>query len=486
MKLSQLLTGIEYTTECDLNTEIKELTVDSRKAADGVLFCCFVGITRDAHDFAPAAAEVGAICLVEKDLGIKGQILVKNTREAFGSVCENWFGNPLEKLKLIGITGTNGKTSTTYIFKHILEALGYKVGLIGTIQNMICDVAYETHFTTPDTYELHRLFAKMVEAGCDYCVMEVSSFGLEQGRVAGLEFELGCFTNFSQDHLDVHGSMEAYFKAKCLLFERCRYALVNTDDEWGAKIAPPKAQLFDYGEHGEKFLKGENIECHPDGVSFDAVCCGERVRIDFPIPGRFSVYNALLAMGCAVLIEKTNHESISFEKIASALSTAKGIKGRAEVYPTGRDFTIILDYAHSPDGIENILSSMREVCKGRLGILFGCGGDRDAAKRPIMGEIASRLADYVIVTSDNPRSEVPASIIEQIIPGVEKHKTPYVAIENRREAMEYAVRNAQKDDVIVFAGKGHETYQILASGTIHFDEREVLAEIFQKLGEEGK
>lgn len=484
MKLSQLLNGIEYITDCDLSLQIDELTVDSRKAAEGVLFCCFVGITRDAHDFAPSAAAAGAVCLVERDLGIKNQILVKNTREAFGAVCENWFGNPLERLKLIGITGTNGKTSTTYIFKHILEKLGYRVGLIGTIQNMVCDEVYETHFTTPDTYELHELFAKMVEAGCSYCVMEVSSFGLEQGRVAGLEFELGCFTNLSQDHLDVHGSMEAYFKAKCILFEHCKYALVNTDDEWGAKISPAVAELFDYGERGDKFLKGENIECHPDGVSFDAVCGGERVRVDFQIPGRFSVYNALLAMGCAIIVERSNEKKTSLDEIAGALSTARGIKGRAEVFPTGRDFTIILDYAHSPDGIENILSSMREVCRGRLGILFGCGGDRDSAKRPIMGEIASRLADYVIVTSDNPRSESPAAIIEQIIPGVKQHDTPYVAIENRRKAMEYAVRHAQKSDVIVFAGKGHETYQILSSGTIHFDEREVLAEIFGQLDAE--
>lgn len=482
MLLSELLKGIDCKTALDGCTDVKGLTVDSRKATAGTLFCCIKGLNRDGHDFAAAAAEAGAVVLVERDMQLESQIIVSNTRLAFAAICENYYGNPLKKLKLIGITGTNGKTSITYMLKHILEKSGHKTGLIGTIQNMIGDRALETHYTTPDTFELHELFAQMVEAGCEFCVMEVSSFGLEQGRVAGLHFDTACFTNLSQDHLDTHGTMENYFAAKCLLFERCDRAVVNIDDEWGRKL--PLAEglpLISISEHDGAVLSAQDINCFADGVSFTMNVPSEdkKLPVRAGIPGRFTVYNLLCAAGCAYSV------GVSPEDIARALLTVRGVKGRAEVYPTGRDFTIILDYAHSPDGIENILSSMREVCKGRLGILFGCGGDRDAAKRPLMGEAASRLADYVIVTSDNPRSENPESIIEQILPGVHEHGTPCTVIVNRREAMKYAVEQAQKDDVIVFAGKGHETYQILGTGTIHFDEREVLAEIFREMNKIG-
>ena len=474
MLLSELLRGIRHETALDASVKVENLTVDSRAAAQGVLFCCIRGLTRDGHDFAAAAAQAGAVVLVDHDMGIESQIIVENTRLAFSAVCENFFGNPLEKLRLIGITGTNGKTSITYMLKHILEENGHKTGLIGTIQNMIGDEVLETHYTTPDTFELHELFKKMVDAGCEFCVMEVSSFGLEQGRVAGLHFDTACFTNLSQDHLDTHGTMENYFAAKCLLFERCDKAVINIDDEWGRKI--PLAEdlpVISVSENGDAVMTASEVECFADGVSFvmNVPSHSESLPVKAGIPGRFTVHNLLCAAGCAFSV------GVEPEGIAKALGTVKGVKGRAEVYPTGRDFTIILDYAHSPDGIENILSSMREVSKGRLVVLFGCGGDRDATKRPLMGEAAARLADFVIVTSDNPRSEKPESIIEQIIPGVQKHNTPYAVITNRREAMEYAVTNARKDDVIVFAGKGHETYQILNTGTIHFDEREVLAEI---------
>ncbi|MBQ4313443.1 MAG: UDP-N-acetylmuramoyl-L-alanyl-D-glutamate--2,6-diaminopimelate ligase, partial [Clostridia bacterium] len=454
-----------------------DLTSDSRKAAEGIAFICIRGLTRDGHDFAPSAHESGAVIIADHDMGLAAQVVVENTREAFAAMCENFFGNPLEKLRLIGITGTNGKTSTTYILKHVLEKSGHKTGLIGTIQNMIGDEVLETHFTTPDTYELHELFAKMVAAGCEYCVMEVSSFGLEQGRVAGLHFDTACFTNLTQDHLDVHGSMEAYFAAKCILFERCDNAVINIDDEWGRKIILPSGVArYDCSAMHDADIAATDIECSSGGVRFGLSIDGSQAcEVCVGIPGHFTVYNLLSVIGCATAV------GIEKDAIVDALSTAKGVKGRAEVFPCDTDYTIILDYAHSPDGVENILSSMREVCKGRLVVLLGCGGDRDPVKRPLMGETASRLADFVIVTSDNPRSEEPMSIIEQILPGVKKHDTEYVVIENRRDAIEYAVRNARTDDVIVLAGKGHETYQILSTGTIHFDEREVLAEIFEKL-----
>lgn len=483
MKLSALLEGVECKGAFSPDVEISELTVDSRKAAKGVLFCCIKGLTRDGHDFAAQAAQAGATVLTERDMGIAGQVIVPKTREAFAQVCENFQGNPLRKLKLIGVTGTNGKTSITFILKHVLESCGHKTGLIGTIQNMIGDEVLETHYTTPDTYELHELFGKMVQAGCEYCVMEVSSFGLEQGRVAGLHFETACFTNLTQDHLEIHGTMERYFAAKCMLFERCECAVINADDEWGRRIELPENVRGMYFSEREGYdLSASEIECRSDSVEFALTVkgCDEQYRVRAGIPGRFTVYNLLTVAGCALSL------GLSPQQVVDGLATAKGVKGRAEVVPHEGDFTVIIDYAHSPDGVENILRSMREITEGRLIALVGCGGDRDSAKRPLMGEAAARLADFVVVTSDNPRSEEPMSIIEQILPGVKKHDTPYTVIENRREAIEYAVREAKTGDVIVLAGKGHETYQILKTGTIHFDEREVLAEIFAKIKSEGR
>jgi len=476
MKLSEIMMGISCFTAADMDAEISTLTVDSRKAAPNALFCCIKGLTRDGHDFAPAAAEAGAMVVCDHDLGLhEQQIIVENTREAFASMCENYFGNPLRTLKLIGITGTNGKTSTTYILKHVLEQCGHKTGLIGTVQNMIGDEILEAHYTTPDTYELHELFGRMADAGCEYCVMEVSSFGLEQGRVAGLHFDTACFTNLTQDHIDIHHTMDAYFAAKCMLFERCAKAVINADDPWSARIPLDGVQTLTFTASGSDGLSASDIVCRADGVDFTMSCGGRSEKVTACIPGRFTVYNLLSAAGCALAAGLELHD------IAAALCTARGVKGRAEVYPCGRDFTVIIDYAHSPDGVENILRSMREITAGRLVVLLGCGGDRDAAKRPLMGEAAARLADYVIVTSDNPRSEDPEAIISQIVPGVEKHNTEYTVITSRRDAIEYAVRNARRDDVIVLAGKGHETYQILNTGTIHFDEREVLDEIFARI-----
>ncbi len=484
MKLSELLSGISCVTTADMDTEISVISDDSRKAQPGAVFFCIKGLTCDGHDFAPTAALAGALVVCQRDLGLhERQIIVDDTRLAYAAVCENFFGNPLKKLRLIGITGTNGKTSTTYILKHVLEQCGHKTGLIGTVQNMIGDEVVESHYTTPLTYELHELFGRMADAGCEYCVMEVSSFGLEQGRVEGLYFDVACFTNLSQDHIDIHHTMEAYFAAKCILFERCGKAVINADDQWSSRIPlAENVQTVFFSQNGENGLTASDIICRADGVEFSmSLDGGKAEHVTAGIPGRFTVYNLLSAAGCALAV------GIGLGDIAAALRTAKGVKGRAEVYPNGRDYTIIIDYAHSPDGVENILRSMRELTKGRLVALLGCGGDRDAAKRPLMGEAAARLADFVIVTSDNPRSEDPESIIRQILPGVKKHDTDHVVIVSRRDAIEYAVRNARKDDVIVLAGKGHETYQILSTGTIHFDEREVLDEIYEKIAaEEGE
>lgn len=477
MLLSKLMDGIEYTGfpgDC----EICDITQDSRKAAEGTAFICIKGLTCDGHDFAKSAAEQGASVVVcERDLGLENQIIVASTRRAFAAMCENMFGNPLKKLRLIGITGTNGKTSATFITKQILEKCGYKCGLIGTIQNMVGDEVIHADYTTPDIYELHSLFKRMAEAECEYVVMEVSSHALELGRVADMHFAAACFTNLTEDHLDFHKTMEAYFAAKTRLFSMTDCAIINIDDMWGNKVPiDDSVELITYGvDNALAEIRAENVEFSADGAAFDFCTPDSRYRVKVPTPGKFSVYNALSAAGCALAV------GAEPKAVAEALNCSAGIKGRAEVYPTGRDFTIILDYAHTPDGVENILSSMKAVSNGRLVALFGCGGDRDPYKRPLMGEAAARLADFVIVTSDNPRTENPEKIVEQIIPGVKKYDTPYVVIVNRREAMKYAVEHAQPDDVIVFAGKGHEDYQILATGKIHFDEREVLNEIFAEL-----
>ncbi len=477
MLLSELMEGIEY-SGFDGDCEICDITSDSRKVAEGVAFVCIKGVSRDGHDFAASAAQQGAsVIICEHDLGLPNQIIVDSTRHAFASMCENLFGKPLKKLKLIGVTGTNGKTSVTFITKQLLEKCGHKCGLIGTIQNMIGDEVYHANYTTPDTYELHSLFGRMADAGCEYVIMEVSSHALAQERVVDLHFAAACFTNLTEDHLDYHKTMDAYFEAKTRLFTMTDSAIINIDDAWANKILiDDGVELISYGiDNALAEVRAENVEFSADGVAFDFCTFGGTYRVKVPTPGKFSAYNALSAAGCALAV------GASPQAVADALNCSTGIKGRAEVYPTGKDFTIILDYAHTPDGVENILSSMKAVSNGRLVALFGCGGDRDPFKRAIMGEAAARLADFVIVTSDNPRTEDPEKIIEQIIPGVAKHNTPYKVIVNRREAMKYAVENAQPNDVIVLAGKGHEDYQILSTGKIHFDEREVLDEIFAEL-----
>ena len=474
--LSDIMKGVACPAFTDC--EITDITADSRKAGEGVVFVCIRGLSADGHDYAADALAKGSpVVVCERDLGLAQQIVVASTQTAFAVMCENLFGNPLEQLRLIGVTGTNGKTSATLITKQVLERCGHKCGLIGTIQNMIGDEVVPARFTTPDIYELHSLFGRMAEAGCEYVIMEVSSHALELGRVTGLHFAAACFTNLTEDHLDLHGTMEAYFAAKAKLFAMTDCAIVNIDDAWGNKLRiGENVELMTYGiENDLAALCAREVHYAADGVSFLLCTDGQELPVKVPTPGRFSAYNALSAAGCALAV------GLSPEEIAEALCHSTGIKGRAEVYPTGRDFTIILDYAHTPDGVENILSAMREVTEGRLVVLLGCGGDRDPYKRPIMGEAASRLADFVIVTSDNPRSEDPERIVQQILPGVEQHDTPHVVIVNRREAMKYAVEHAQPKDVIVLAGKGHEDYQILATGKIHFDEREVLAEIFDEL-----
>ena len=474
MKLSEVLNGIEVKNEYR-EKEIKNVTSDSRLVDEGFLFVCIKGASFDGHSVAREMLEKGAAAVIcERDLGLENQILVENTRAVYSPICANYFGNPAKKLKLIGLTGTNGKTTTTFIIKQILENLGKKTGLIGTVQNMVGDEIYPAHYTTPDPYELQSLFAKMVDAGCEHCVMEVSSQALAQGRVAGIEFELAAFTNLTQDHLDYHKTWENYFEAKKMLFKNCKIALTNIDDKHGLKIVeglPCRVATYSVDNNASDFT-ARNVCFAADGVKYELV--SDRIgRVSCPIPGRFSVYNSLCAVAAAITL------GFDFEEVLRAISRCSGVKGRIEVVPTPTDYTVIIDYAHSPDGLENIIRSLREIAKGRVVTLFGCGGDRDKTKRPLMGEIASRLSDFCIVTSDNPRSEKPSDIIDDILEGMNNSKTPKKVIENRKEAIFWALENARENDIILLAGKGHETYQILNDGTIHFDEREVVAEFFE-------
>lgn len=468
MKLNELL-------KCDerfANLDITGITCDSRAVKSGFAFVCIKGAKSDGHSFAKMASDAGAaVIIAEEDTGLENQILVENTHAVYAEMSAKWFGEPAKSLKLFGVTGTNGKTSTSYMLKKILEKQGFKVGLIGTIQNMIGEEVYKTENTTPGAYDLNALFARMKDNGCTHVVMEVSSHALDQCRVYDLDFEVAVFTNLTQDHLDYHLTMENYLEAKKKLFKMCKTAVLNSDDEYSKEIIKDlDCKVVTYSTGNDSTYSAKAIKYKPASVEYEFVSDVDIKHIKVNTAGTFTVYNSLAALVCAV------ETGIPIAEAAEAVAELEGVKGRAEVVPCDRGFTIIIDYAHTPDGLKNILKSFKECDKNRLIVLFGCGGDRDKTKRPQMGNIATRYADFVIVTSDNPRSEEPSKIIEDILVGMDGSPTPYKVIENRTEAIKYAINIAKEDDIIVLAGKGHETYQILADKTIHLDEREVIAE----------
>ncbi|MCQ2450381.1 MAG: UDP-N-acetylmuramoyl-L-alanyl-D-glutamate--2,6-diaminopimelate ligase [Clostridia bacterium] len=474
MLVKQLIDG--YNGEF-ADVDVSYITCDSRKVNNDTIFVCIDGAKIDGHNFAKAAYNDGAkIIVCQKDLGLDNQIIVEDTRKTFAKMSANYFGNPSKKLRLIGVTGTNGKTSVTYMLKSILEQAGHKVGVIGTIQNMIDNVVVESHNTTPGPYELNELFSKMVSAGCEFAVMEVSSHALDQNRVYGLDFEVAIFTNLTQDHLDYHKTMENYLLAKKKLFSMCKTAVINSSDEYAALLTEGlSCKVITYSDTNDSTYSAKGIKYRPDSVTFELVSDSSFDHITVRTGGKFTVFNSMAVAVAAIML------GIDTENIIDGLYNINGVKGRAEVVPTGRDFTVIIDYAHTPDGLKNILLTFKECEKNRLVILFGCGGDRDKTKRPIMGDIATRYADYAIVTSDNPRTEDPSSIIEDILEGTTNANIPVKVIENRVEAINFAIKNAMPGDIIVLAGKGHETYQILKEGTIHLDEREVVFEALKQL-----
>lgn len=480
MRLGELLNGVKTEISEDLAClEISGVTADSRRVAPGMLFLCIRGGRFDGHDHATSALEAGAAAVVcQRDLGLEKQVLCDDTRHAYGILCGNWFGNPAQKLHMIGVTGTNGKTTVTCIIKHVLESAGHRVGLIGTIHTEIGDITVPAKHTTPDPLTLHSLLARMVSAGCRYAVMECSSHALDQQRLAGIRFDTAVFTNLTQDHLDYHGTMEAYYEAKKKLFDVCGEAVINVDDEYGRRLMGEincKVRTFSTASDNADFT-AKDIRYAPGHSRFLLVGRGELAGVRLPIPGEFSVSNATAAAVASL------SAGLSLEEAAKGLSDCPGVVGRVEALPTDTEYTVIRDYAHSPDGLEKIITAMRKFAKGRVVTLFGCAGNRDRTKRPIMGEIVARLSDFVILTSDNPRDEDEMQIIEDTLPGIQKYPgVPCEVISDRYSAIRWALEHARKDDVLILAGKGHEDYQVLHGETICFDEKDIVLSLLREM-----
>lgn len=481
MKLRELLKDIEIIrTNVDMDTEITSVTYDSRKVTSGSLFVAVVGFVTDGNKYIPMALEKGAVAVVtatEPSQDIP-YILVPSDRLALALVGANFYGHPADAMKVVGITGTNGKTSSALLLKHVLEvACGAKVGLVGTMGNMIADTFLPGERTTPESLDLHALFAQMRDAGCQYVVMEVSSHAIALDRIGGVNYEVAAFTNLTEDHLDFHKTMEHYCDTKAELFARSKYCVANADDEWFERMCAKRTgALLTTAVRSNANLQAKDLQLLSDGISFTAVSENVQVPVQLPIPGKFTVYNALTVLGCALQL------GVSLTDAAAALKTASGVKGRVEVVPTpGKPYTILIDYAHTPDGLENVLSSVRGFCTGKLIVVFGCGGDRDPIKRPIMGKIGVDLADWAVITSDNPRTEDPMAIIFDIVKGIGPHKRNYEIIENRICSIRHAMDIAEKNDIIVLAGKGHETYQEIHGVKHHLDEREVVAAYLEEM-----
>lgn len=482
MILKSLLKGLDYEViKGNEESKVQNIRYDNRKIEQGDAFVCVKGFKVDGHSFIGDAIKKGAnVLIVQEDVSVQEDITiikVRDTRKALAIMSSNYFGNPKDKLKIIGITGTNGKTTSAFIIKSILEKAGFMTGLIGTIANYIGNKKVDAVRTTPESYELHELFKNMVDAGVEYCVMEVSSHSLELDRVYGIQFEEGIFTNLTRDHLDFHKTFENYYNAKFKLFERSNHSIINLDDPYGANIVKDieerglKTKVSTFSIEKESDFKAFEIKSHSNGSEFK-VNLESIEEFSINIPGEYNIYNSL---GCIICAYNLN---IPMDKIKEGLSDVV-IPGRCELVAKEKNlpYSIIIDYAHTPDGLENILSTVKAFTKNRMISVFGCGGDRDKVKRPQMGKIGCELSDIAIITSDNPRSEEPMDIINDIVKPLNYDN--FVIEVNRKEAIRKAMNMALEGDVIVIAGKGHETYQILKDETIHFDEREVVYDILE-------
>lgn len=480
MKLSALLNGVEARMVGEAAFEITGLSFDSRQTQPGHLFCAMVGTHTDGHAYADLAVARGAAALmVERALPIDiPQVVVDDTRKAFARVCANFFGRPADRLKLVSVTGTNGKTSTTYMLHTALQSAGQKTGLIGTICLKSGERILGESLTTPEPFTLHRLLRLMADDGCRYAAMEVSSHALAQARVEGLCFDAAIFTNLTQDHLDYHGTIERYAAEKKKLFSQCAVGVFNLDDPYaGMMMEGAACEVVTYAIEKKADYNACDIECTAAGVGYTLIAGDERARIELGIPGLFTVYNSL---GAAAALMRMG---LPIEAVANGLRRVATVPGRAEVVPTGdHPFTVILDYAHTPDGLENILLAVRGFARGRVIAVFGCGGDRDPSKREKMGYAAGAGADFCIVTSDNPRTEDPQRIIDAIVPGVERSGCAFEVVVNRVQAIGRALDCAREGDVIVLAGKGHEPYQEIHGVRHPFDEKAIVAQALLAMG----
>ena len=487
MKVRELIKDLDYEVLCgDIDREISILANDNRKIEKDCVFVCIEGANFDGHvAIYDAVDEDASAVIVMKDVEIPEDtetaiVKVKDTREALALTSAAFFNYPTREMKVIGITGTKGKTTTTYLIKSILENAGYKVGLIGTIETIIGDEHIPSKNTTPESYVLQETFRKMADAGIEICVMEASSQGFLMKRTLGTEFEIGIFTNLEPDHIgpNEHESFENYLECKAMMFKQCKVGIVNADDEHVDEILKGHTcEVLKYGMNNAADYKAENIELYEQkgtlGISFDIL--GKiNTRVEIDMPGKFSLYNALTAVAvCSYL-------NIGEDDIKSALKSAK-VKGRIEMVPVSDDFTLMIDYAHNAMALESLLTTLKEYESGRLVCLFGCGGNRARSRRFEMGEVSGRLADLTIITSDNPRYEDPLDIISDIVTGIEKTDGEYVKIPDRKEAIKYAIENGKKGDIIVLAGKGHEDYQEIEGKKYPMDERVLISEVLEEL-----
>ena len=481
MKLSDLLQGVEVlASTAPADREITGVAYDSRRVKPGDAFVAISGFATDGNRYIPKAVERGAGLIVTERVPDTPApyVQVASARLALAQMGANWFGRPAERMTMVGVTGTNGKTSVTLLLKSVLEQVtGSAVGLIGTIQNMIGPEILPTERTTPESFDLQELLARMASAGCRYVVMEVSSHALALDRVGGIRFQAAAFTNLTEDHLDFHGTMEAYAQTKAMLFRRCRTGVWNADDPYcGQMMSGTSCRRILVSRRDPKAdLLARNLRLEPDSVAFDLQAGDRILPVRVGIPGLFTAYNALTVLGLAQALD------LPLERSVEALGRAPGVKGRIEVTPTpGTGLTVLIDYAHTPNALENVLLTARDFTAGRLICLFGCGGDRDRTKRPLMGGVVRELADVAVITSDNPRTEDPWAIIQDVLtgmggPGGEVHVEP-----DRRQAIRWALAQGRSGDVIVLAGKGHETVQEVQGVTLPLDEREIVAEYFEK------
>ena len=484
MRLSQLLERLEY--EVVQGTEdiaITTLINDSRKVEPGSVFVCISGAVSDGHRFAAEVADKGAAALiVEKEVEVPGDVTVirvEDTRYALALMSAAYFGYPANKLKIIGITGTKGKTTTTYMIRSILEEVGRKVGLIGTIEAIIGEKHIPAANTTPESYTIQKYFAEMVEAGCDTVVMEVSSQGLMLNRTAGIPFEIGIFTNLGKDHIgpNEHADFEDYKRCKGILFTQCNLGIANVDDKWYKDVfknATCRVETFGFSEEADLRAVDVKHVSRPGYLGMHYHVTGLLdMDVEVDIPGEFSVYNSLTAIAVC------RHFRVPEEDIKKALKAAK-VKGRVEMIKVADDFTLMIDYAHNAMSLESLLNTMRDYNPGRLVTVFGCGGNRSKTRRYEMGEVSGKLSDFTIITSDNPRFEEPQDIIDDIITGMKKTDGKYIAICDRKEAIRYAIEHGQPGDVIIIAGKGHETYQEIKGVKYDMDDRVLIREVLEE------